>query len=346
MNLLQMDDTDTNIVGSELSICNKKTLPFFTIKNRQPNDRIGANIFSYINQIAMAHYFNYYINIHEIRYEESIFVKTIVDYVEQYNSDKSKGDEIFIDEITQTPEFDDVNYAFHLAGFFTCTAKMDLFTYFKTHIYSDFIKIFEKHSQHLTVNFDPKKTILLHLRLDDLSEANSFDYDGDIVSKFFSEKINSDYFLSFQSMNEIYGKKFIKYLIQNKSELKIDEIRKNFKYTSSKFLHLFGCQSVIKEKRICNIIDKLLVKYPDNQVIIVTSPTGDVHLPYRRIRNHDPSIDLFYLSQCDKVILSRSTFALSSLFYSNASEIWIPKWTLITCCGLNTIYDAATFNYY
>ena len=43
---------------------------------------------------------------------------------------------------------------------------------------------------------------------------------------------------------------------------------------------------------------------------------------------------------CSVVILSRSTFALSSLFFNNnKKKIYIPLWGHFVCTGLGTHYD-------
>ena len=42
---------------------------------------------------------------------------------------------------------------------------------------------------------------------------------------------------------------------------------------------------------------------------------------------------------CDVVILSKSYYALSSLFYKNKMQAYIPLFGFFTCLGLDTIYD-------
>ena len=79
-----------------------------------------------------------------------------------------------------------------------------------------------------------------------------------------------------------------------------------------------------------------------------TSFLDDLNYPI--IKSEDESLDLYYLSICRVTILSRSTYALSSLFFSLPTEIgnhsltleektYIPLWGHMTCLGLDTKYD-------
>lgn len=71
-------------------------------------------------------------------------------------------------------------------------------------------------------------------------------------------------------------------------------------------------------------IDNARQKYPTYEVIIVTSP-GEKHVfPYRYIQSKDPVDDLSLLCNSEVVILSRSTFALASLFFGIQKEVYVP----------------------
>ena len=111
---------------------------------------------------------------------------------------------------------------------------------------------------------------------------------------------------------------------------------------------MYNCQAPLSDHKIEAIINKIKIKYPHRhyEVLIVTSPIGKVTLNYPIIRSSDPSLDLFYLCNCEIVILSRSTFALSLLYFSRAKEFWIPKWGYVSSLGLETDYCKSKFNYF
>ena len=93
----------------------------------------------------------------------------------------------------------------------------------------------------------------------------------------------------------------------------------------------------------------VLEKYRVRKVVR-NKKTFDYHKydQFRIIQNDDESMDLFFLTQCKVIILSRSTFALSSLYFTQAEnkDIYIPLWGHLSCFGLFTKYDNCKFNYY
>ena len=67
---------------------------------------------------------------------------------------------------------------------------------------------------------------------------------------------------------------------------------------------------------------------------------------YEIISNVDVDKDLFILCNSKKSILSRSMYALSSLFFSPKKEYcYLPSWGFFVTCGLNTKYDKNAFKY-
>jgi hypothetical protein len=92
-----------------------------------------------------------------------------------------------------------------------------------------------------------------------------------------------------------------------------------------------------------NVINKAKNEFTDFKVILITSPKSDpsfLNYDYEIIKSDDENLDLYYLTMCKVVILSRSTFALSSLFFNKDKiKSYIPLWGHFVCCGLNTIYD-------
>jgi hypothetical protein len=58
------------------------------------------------------------------------------------------------------------------------------------------------------------------------------------------------------------------------------------------------------------------------------------------------NFDLFLLCNAEVVILSRSTFSLSCLYFGSAKDIYVPMWGHISCFGLTNKYDNTNINYY
>ena len=95
------------------------------------------------------------------------------------------------------------------------------------------------------------------------------------------------------------------------------------------------------------MIDKAQEKYPQHEVIIVASPSGnEIRLPYKCIRSNDQDFDLFLLCNCNVLIGSRSLFCFSSTYLGFAQDIYIPMWGHIAGTGLTTKYDEANLNYW
>ena len=49
---------------------------------------------------------------------------------------------------------------------------------------------------------------------------------------------------------------------------------------------------------------------------------------------------------CKVVVLSRSNFAVSSLFFSDKKKVYCPLWGHFTSYGLDTKYDKNDFFYF
>ena len=100
-------------------------------------------------------------------------------------------------------------------------------------------------------------------------------------------------------------------------------------------------QAPISPVKLEEIIYRTISEYPDRKVVLLTSPGSDTsEWPYEVITNEDPNYDLFLLTQCNVVILSRSTFAFASLFFrANIERSYIPIWGHFVCFGLDCKYD-------
>ena len=161
------------------------------------------------------------------------------------------------------------------------------------------------------IPFNPKKTIALHLRLDDV--VNRKDYDGSTCSNYYKNRIDSD-------DNNIQG-------IAN--------------------LGYCNLQTPLNRSKIDLCLTQAKEKYPNHEVVIIAAPGNDIiDFPYKIIRSDDESYDLFLLCNADVLILSRSTFSLSAAFLGNAQEIWCPLWGHFVTTGLYTKYDNSNFNYF
>ena len=289
---------------------------YIIIQHRGEGDRLGAQLTWYICQLIYAHYNNYYIEYNEVLYPNSIFTLALKKYIDEYNKNKTKGELInFIESDNWTK----------LNSQIVTKIKSDLISYFKQYLFKirDFLDEYAL-SRKYSIKFNPKETILVHLRLDDINFTNRIDYDGSYSLNYYANKVNNN---DFDYSDET------QYYLNN-------GIIKDY--------NLYNCQAPISDDKIETVINKIRLKYPNNnyKVLIVTSPIGNVSLNYPIIRSNDPSIDLFYLCNCEIVILSKSTFALSTLYLSRAKEFWIPSWGYVSSIGLETKYCKIKFNYF
>ena len=287
---------------------------YIILIDRGQGDRIGSQITWYICQIIYAHYNNYYIDVNYIIYKDSIFMQAIKKYIDLYNKDKIKGTNI---------NFIENDLWCQLNSKVVCTIKLDLINYFRNNLFKirDYLDDFAFYKKY-SINFNPRETILIHLRLDDINYDNRIDYDGTYSLNYFVDKINNN---NFNYDDEI-------------------QTYKNLGIVNN--INLYNTQAPLDDNKIIKVIENIKQRYPIYKILIVASPKGNITLPYPTIRSTDPSIDLFYLCNCDFVILSKSTFALSSVYFSRAKEIWIPTWGYVGCLGLQTKYNNSTFKYF
>jgi hypothetical protein len=268
-------------------------------------DRLGSNITNYLAQILFAHKNNYIIKFRNesktnYRYHDSVFVTILFNYIDKHNE---KLYNINVNDDTLFT-FDNEGDFISNISFTLQTIKNDYIRYFYNNIYNDIkpdvINIKNKYNY---IPFDVNKTILVHLRLDDCVHLH--DYDGSTCSNYYKNKILN---------NE-----------------KCEFIRVNGNNN----------QAPLSKEKIENIINRAKHDFPDYKVILLTSPNSDTSfLNYEVIKNNDESLDLYLLTVCNVSILSRSTFALTSLFFNeNKKKAYIPLWGHTACFGLDTIYD-------
>jgi hypothetical protein len=276
-------------------------------------DRLGTNLINYVSQINHAYNNNWFIKYDpNVSYNNSIFVKCLMEYIDFYNETLDRT--YFGKIIEETEEIKickehDINYTTALT---VVHLQCDLITYFKKYIYENVRYNLDQHTMNLgyQVPFDPKKTILVHLRLEDVRTWPH--YDGRFCCGHYADRINRG---------------------------------EECEYTSFGWHH--NRQTPMPVDIVQRQIDAALVKYPEHEVIIITSP-GDygTGFSYRDIRSNDENYDLFLLCNSEVVILSRSNFSLCALFYGIVQEAYVPMWGHLSCLGPCTKYDNCKFNYY
>jgi hypothetical protein len=159
------------------------------------------------------------------------------------------------------------------------------------------------------IKYDFDNSIFCHLRLDDVS--NKTDYDGSICSRYYKLLLEND------------------------------------KPCHNRFYEYVNNHSPLSKDKIITMINDAKSIYPNDKLYMVTSPISDTDFnEYEIISNSIVDTDLFILCNSKKSILSRSMFALSSLFFSPPKEYcYLPSWGYFVTCGLNTKYDNNKFKY-
>jgi len=286
------------------------------------SDRLGGNIGDIISQILYSINNDIYVKYHRTHlriynsynqsYNTTIFLQILFDIIDLHNSKLTSED--FTQEIDLAAPTHYTVWSKTLLNLET-----DFFTYFKNNVYSEeFKQKFMEYgkSMNYEIPFDPKKTILIHLRLEDVKARP--DYDGSVCANHFKNHIESG-------------------LIPDV------EFDVKFRQTHPEFNN----QSPLPPIKIKKVIEEVLINKPNHEVIIVTNPGEYIpELPYRYISNDDPCYDLFLLCNSETVILSRSNFALSSLFFGIADDVHLPLWGQMTCFGLYTKFDKTNFKYF
>jgi len=280
-------------------------------------DRLGANLINYICQIIYAHYNGYYIKIidneyNHTKYPNSKFYIILLNYINNvlninnFGSDQPEG--------RQGSAGDEILYNFNkydvqlFCGFVTQTIKCDLITYFHEHIYNN-LDFDDLNNFYNNISYDFNNSIFCHLRLDDVSHKK--DYDGKLCSMYYKLLIEND------------------------------------KPCVNKFYEYVNNHSPLSNDKINIMLDDAINNYPNDKIYMVTSPISNTDFnKYDIISNDDVDKDLFILCNSKKIILSRSLYALSSLFFSKKKEYcYTPSWGFFVVCGLNTKYDKNSLKY-
>ena len=281
--------------------------------------RLGGNIINYICQIIYAIHNNYYIKYDKnlLRFDDSIFVELLFNFIDVYNKiyiSKYNNSEFYVD--SKEIQFLKINIDTadfpHIMSRTTQLIKCDIITYFKENILKYLTNGLDvlAHKKNYNLPYDPEKSLVIHLRLEDV--RNIKDYDGNICSSYYSNRINNDE---------------ICYYINN-HEKTINQ------------------QAPLSYDKLNAQIELALRNNPGLEVVIITNPGETINLPYKVIYNDDPSLDLYLLSKSKYYILSRSTFAISALFFGSHKDVYFPLWGHAVCCGIYTKYDNCKYNYF
>jgi hypothetical protein len=293
--------TDTNASTTTKMIRNIK---FINLGDMGDRDRLGSQLNWYICTILVAIKNKYEIRFRKPKkdydYFHSIFVESLFSFVEDYNATTFGNT---LDDETELIE-EDCNY-FRKMTKGVINIKNDFVTAFKESVYTqkfkdNFLRLAK--TRNYVIPFDTEKTIVVHLRLDDVKHR----FINDETRKKFST---------------IY-----KTIIDN------DDI--NYTYPG------WAGQSALSEDKIKEIIEKALTIYKDHEVIIITN--GLHTLPYKTINSNDESYDLFLLANANVLIGSMSTFSFMGVMFGNHKSVYYPLWEHVVCFGLTTKYDKNT----
>lgn len=303
-------------------------------------DRLGSHILQYLSIIIYAFYNNLYIvyepdkvnynNDYEYegtKYKSSFIVKAILNWIDNHN--KKFPVKNYLEQYKNLNAMEyllnfetnfNPNLYFYSCDLLIITTQVlynihtDLISYFKKYICKtmrqQILNAVPQNNSHI-LPFNPEKTILVHLRLGDVKDRA--DYDGSLCSNYYKNRIDNNN----QSIQGIAT------------------------------LGYCNMQTPLAKHKVELAIIQAKQKYPEHEVIMVTSP-GDyeINYPYRCIRSNDESYDMFLLCNADVLILSRSTFSLVAAFMGIAREVWCPLWGHFVCTGLYTKYDNSKFNYF
>jgi hypothetical protein len=277
-------------------------------------DRLGCNLINYIAQIIYAFHHGYYIKILDNKdnypkYPNSKYYIILLNYIKNVLNVINDNHNCY----QLGPDYE-ILYDFNkydvqlFCSVVTQSIKCDLLSYFHKHIYND-LDFTELNNFYSNISYDFDNSIFCHLRLDDVSFKR--DYDGSICSKYYKLLLEND------------------------------------KPCINKFYDIVNNHSPLSNEKIITMINDAKNIYPNDKIYMVTSPISNTEFnEYEIISNDDVDKDLFILCNSKKSILSRSMYALSSLFFSKKKEYCnLPSWGYFVTCGLNTKYDNNNFKF-
>lgn len=284
----------------------------FLLKTRP--DRIGTEILSILFQFYYCYVNGYYLkyDIEKIKFVDSIFLKSILKIIDDYNNKIININNVIVNDDINIPGPGETDMCYGM-GKIVKIIKSDMLSFFKKKFYNS-IKEFYMLNLNYKISFDVENSIVIHLRLDD--QWWETDYDGTICSNHYIHLINNNKDCFFTNgHNNQYNKQ---------NPLSSDKIKKQ--------------------------LNILLEKFPESKIVIIASPLTKIpELSFNYdmlIQNEDYNYDLFLLSKSKKIILSRSNYALTSLFFGEHTHVHMPLWGHFACAGFGTKYDNCKFNYF
>jgi len=277
-------------------------------------DRLGCNLMNYIAQIIYAYHHGYYIKFIDNKYNypkypNSKYYIILVNYIKNVLNVINDNHNCYHLGLDDEVLYNFNKYDIQLySGFVTQSIKCDLLSYFHKYIFND-LDFKDLNEFYNDVTYDFNNSIFCHLRLDDV--AHKTDFDGKICSRYY------------------------KLLIENN------------KPTHNRFYEYINNHSPLSNEKIITMINDAKNMYPNDKLYMVTSPISNTDFnEYEILSNEDVDKDLFILCNSKKSILSRSMYALSSLFFSKPKEYcYLPSWGFFVTTGLNTKYDNNRFKY-
>ena len=290
----------------------------FNLKTRP--DRIGTEILSILFQFYYCYKYKYILNFNsnDIKFKDSIFMKSIFNLIQEHNSNIISNNSnitrnMVVNDNINIPGPGETDMCYGM-GKIVQEINQDMLSFFKTNFYEKIKDFYNINTSIYSIPFDIENSIIIHLRLDD--QWWESDYDGRICSDHYINLINSNQQCFFTNgPNNQYNK-----------------------------------QNPLSSSKIKKQLDILLEEFPSSKIVIIASPLTKIpELDFKYdmvLQNNDYNYDLFLLSKSKKIILSRSNFALISLFFGEQTHIHMPLWGHFACAGFNTKYDNCQFNYF
>jgi hypothetical protein len=255
-------------------------------------DRLGGILSTHIAGLFYARHHNIPVAYDKTRYDDSIFMKALYDWIALHN----------LNAVEQAVELVSERDWYRTILHTLKTISTDYVSYFHTHFRESVCASINRYAieKNYKIPFDPCKTILVHLRLNDVRSLP--DYDGRVCNDSYAKLIN---------------------------EGRYDECLRMCP----------NRQSPLSIQKLERLIGTATAAFPDREVILLTSPGEQINLPYRVISNQDESLDMYLLCKSDVVILSRSTFSLVTLLFGDSKYAYTSGWCHSACMGLTTRFD-------
>lgn len=273
------------------------------VKLESRDDRMGSNFLITSSLLAYAinnSMYIYYGN--DLKYLDSPIFRILIETIKIHNNKLLEEGAPFDDR-----ELPKVNDFYTQLSKVTLNIKSDIISFLWRN--SELRNVFDSFGNFYNMGYNPKTTIIIHLRLDDVSHRN--DYDGERKTRYLKKALNMGY-----SVPALYS-------------------------------CTCGNQAPISDYKIENVLKKAKENFPNmKDVLIVTSPKSEIKLPYKVLRSQDFNQDLYYLIKAEVLIMSRSTFAMTAAILGRHKKLYCPYWSHVPLTGLSTKYDKSRIEYF